>query len=368
MRGSPIPGGFSATAVVGATLLLAAVLFDAEPLYVPGVALVAAALGAMAWVAVGTAGTIVERTIGARRAVEDEPVEVTIHTRAGITVLPGSALRDPLLGAPLVLRASGGVHRVRIEARFSRRGRRVLAPPSLEVADPLGLMRGRVLARGEPDELLVLPRIEPVVTAGGAVAGPGRMGRRRTTAGAAETVLDGLRPHRAGSPASRIYWPALARGGDLLERRMMPEADARPLVALDARGTAGGEDLDAAVRACASLAVHLAKQGGCAVLLPGDRRATLLDPPLHGWSQLHVRLALLEGGAAPPAGAFGARRGSLIWVSARRVERAPRGLANAHAGRRVLVVPGRLPNRRAAFAVAGCTGYLLGVAELGEAA
>jgi uncharacterized protein (DUF58 family) len=368
MRRSTIPGAFSTTAAVGATLLLAAVLFDAEPLYVPGVALTLAALGAAVWVLVGTVGTIVERSIGARRAVEDEPVEVTILTRPGITVLPGSALSDPLLKEPLPLKAATGVHRVRIEARFSRRGRRVLEPPTLEVGDPLGLMRGRVLARGNGDELLVLPRIEPVVTSSGAPGGPGQLGRRRTTAGAAETVLDGLRPHRVGAPASRIYWPALARGGVLLERRMTPEADARPLVALDARGAESDEDLDAAVRAVASLAVHLAKAGGCALLLPGDRRAALLDPPLHGWSQLHVRLALLEGGGAPPPGAIGVRRASLIWVAARRIERAPRGLANANVGRRVLVVPGRLPNRRAAFSVAGCSGYLLGASELGEAA
>jgi hypothetical protein len=177
-----------------------------------------------------------------------------------------------------------------------------------------------------------------------------------------------VRPHRQGAPASRIYWPALARGGDLLERRMTPESDARPMVALDARGAAREEDLDAAVRACASLAVHLAKGGGCSLLLPGDRRATLLDPPLHGWAQLHVRLALLEGGGVPSPGAIGVRRGSLIWVCARTVERAPRGLANAHAARRIIVVPGRLANRRAAFAVAGCSGYVLGAAELGEAA
>jgi uncharacterized protein (DUF58 family) len=367
MRGSPIPGGFSATAAVGATLLVAAALFDAEPLYVPGIVLTLAALGAMGWVLVGTVGTVVERTIGARRAVEDEPVEVTIHARPGITILPGTALNDPLLEAPLPLSTSAGLHRVRIEVRFSRRGRRLLAPPWLEISDPLSLMRGRVVAAGENDELLVLPRIEPVAGAG--VAGAeGRLGRRRTTAGAAETELDGVRPHREGAPASRIYWPALARGGDLLERRMTPESDTRPMVALDARGAARDEDLDAAVRACASLAVHLAKGGGCSLLLPGDRRATLLDPPLHGWAQLHVRLALLEGGGVPSPGAIGVRRGSLIWVCARTIERAPRGLANAHAARRILVVPGRLPNRRAAFAVAGCSGYVLGAAELGEAA
>ncbi len=367
MRGSTIPGGFSATAVVGVTLLAAAVLFDAEPLYVPGLALVLAALVACLWVVIGTVGTVVERTLAARRVIEDEPLEVTVHARPGITILPGSALADPLLPTPLALRTSAGVHRVRIEARFSRRGRRTLPPTALEVGDPLGLVRGRVVAQGEGDVVLVLPRIEPVIAAG-AGTGDGRFGRRRTTAGAAETEIDGLRPHRTGAPASRIYWPALARGGELLERRLAPEADARPLVALDARGAARPEDLDAAVRACASLAVHLARAGGCALLLPGDRRAALLDPPLHGWGQLHVRLALLEGGEAPPAGAIGVRRGPLIWVAARRLDRAPRGLAQAHAVSHVLVVPGRLGCRRAAFSVAGCSGYVLGVGELGEAA
>src|SRR4051795_3728884 len=367
MRGWRVPGGFTATLCAGAILLAAAALFDAEALYVPGVALVVLALGACAWVLIGTAGTSVERSLDTRRALEDEPVEVTVLARPGVTVLPGTELADPLLPEPLLLRPAAGIHRVRIEVRFSRRGRRVLPPPALEVSDPFSLVRGRVDGRGEEQVLLILPRIEPVVAvaAGGDVA---HLGRRRAAAAAAETEIDGLRPHREGAPASRIFWPALARGGELLERRMRPEADARPLVALDPRGAASEEDLDAAVRACGSLAVHLAKAGGCALLLPGDRRATLLDPPLQGWSQLHVRLALLEGGAAPPAGAIGARRGSLIWVSAPRGERGPPGPAHAHAGRRVLVVPGRLPNRRAAFAVAGCSGYLLGAAELGEAA
>src|SRR5439155_22263490 len=137
-----------------------------------------------------------------------------------------------------------------------------------------------------------------------------------------------------------------------------------PLVALDARGALSEADLDAAVRACASLAVHLARTGGCALLLPGERRPALLDPPLHGWTQLHVRLALLEGGGAPGAAALATRRGPLIWISARRAERPPRGLAQAGATSRVLVVPGRLAGRRAAFTVAGCTGYALTTGDL----
>jgi uncharacterized protein (DUF58 family) len=367
MRTRTVRGGFGITAGAGAALLAAAALFDGEPLYVPGLALLLAAGGASLWVLIGTIGTVVERSVGVRRAFEDEPVEVVVEARPGITILPGTALDDPLLPSPLALRPSSGIHRVRMEVRFSRRGRRVLPPPALAVGDPLGLVDGRVAGAGADDVLLVLPRIEPVVTAARA-GDAGRLGRRRATAGAAETELDGLRPHRSGAPASRIFWPAFARAGELLERRMAPEADARPVVALDARGALSEADLDAAVRACASLAVHLARTGGCGLLLPGDRRPTLLDPPLHGWTQLHVRLALLEGGGGPGVGALAARRGPLVWVSARRVERAPRGLAQAGATSRVLVIPGRLAGRRAAFSVAGCSGYVLTTGELAEVA
>ena len=47
--------------------------------------------------------------------------------------------------------------------------------------------------------------------------------------------IDGLRPYRPGTPASRIHWAALARGAGLLERRLRADGDTRPLVVLDAR-------------------------------------------------------------------------------------------------------------------------------------
>src|SRR4051794_29828519 len=309
-----IRGGFAVTVSVGATMLAGAALFDAEPLYVPGLALLLAALGAVVWVLVGSTGTVVERTVAVRRAMEDEAVEVVVHARPGVTVLPGTMLADPLLDEPLALRPASGVHRVSMEVRFSRRGRRILPPPALELTDPLSLVRGHVPGSGEDDVLLVLPRIEPVI-AGGGTGEDGRLTRRRTTAGAAETELDGLRPHRDGAPASRIFWPAFARGGELLERRMAPESDARPLIALDARGAQREEDLDAAVRACASLAVHLARAGGCAVLLPRDPRPALLDATLRGWAPLHVLLPLLAGGGAPAGPAPAAPRGPPISVT-----------------------------------------------------
>ena len=87
---------------------------------------------------------------------------------------------------------------------------------------------------------------------------------------AAEFEVDGLRPYREGSPASRIHWPALARSGEMHERRMVAGAEATPLVVLDAELPDDQEALDRAVRAAASLCVHLAPGSGCSVLLPGS--------------------------------------------------------------------------------------------------
>src|SRR3954453_13995302 len=131
MRGWRVPGGFTATACAGVILLAAAALFDAEALYVPGIALVVLALGACAWVLTGTLGTTVERLLETRRALEDEPVEVTGIARPGGTglgrpggtPLPGPPPAARRLNEPLLLRPAAGIHRVRIEVRFSRRGR-----------------------------------------------------------------------------------------------------------------------------------------------------------------------------------------------------------------------------------------------------
>lgn len=345
---------------VGAALLAAAVLFDAEPLYVPGLALVVAVAAAAAWAALGAAGARVERSLEARRVVEDEPIRARIAVRGGPLGLGGARLDDALLLAPRPLPALRRTERLRVEARFARRGRRELAPPAVLVADPLGLVTVRVSSGGTAAPLLVLPRVERVTAVRPGAAGEGlALGGRRSAGGAAEVEMDGLRPLRPGAPASRIHWPALARGAGLLERRLLPEADARPLVVLDPRGPGDVEALDAAVRATASLALHLARRGGCALLLPGDRRATPLDPELHGWTALHVRLALLGDDRGPAYGALNGRRGPVLLVMARALDRPPRALRASPAPSRWLVVPGRIDGRRASFTVAGCAGYEL---------
>jgi hypothetical protein len=70
-----------------------------------------------------------------------------------------------------------------------------------------------------------------------------------------------------------------------------------------------------------------------------------------------VRLALLETHAVPNLSDLAARRGPILYVAARLLTRAPRALAHAPGGARLLVVPGTLPGREPVLVVAGCHAY-----------
>ncbi len=300
--------------------------------------------------------------------LEDEPLEATIEIRRGPLALPGAEVCDPLAGEPLSVRDAlswrrgGRTVSVQVVARFPRRGHRSMPPPELVVRDALGLACAVQPASTPAQDVLVLPRTEPV-----------RWGedRRRSNARLAGIVapsdalaaveIDGLRPYRPGTPASRIHWPALARGAGLLERRLLPDGDAQPLVVLDARGAGPQEHLDAAVRAAASLTLELARRGGCLLLFPGERRPVAIDPDLAGWPAAHTRLALIDGGprTAAPVLRAGARLGAVLYVSAHHPERVPPGLSGTRAGC-VLVVPAALASHfstRPSFAVSGCLGF-----------
>ena len=171
----------AATALLGIGLLLVAATFDAEPLYVPGVGFLLLAAASAAWVAAGARGVRIERTVGLRRVVEEQPVRVDVLVSAGRLPLPSGLIDDPLLPAPAAMAAGRRRTRVRINARFARRGRKVLAAPRVIVRDPFGLAT-RVVAADEPAELLVLPRLEPVRAGPGGGDGTGlavRRGRSR---------------------------------------------------------------------------------------------------------------------------------------------------------------------------------------------
>ena len=219
-----------------------------------------------------------------------EPLEATIEVRRGRLGLPGRrgrSTRSPARGWT----SPGRCRRCAAGATAQRAGRRPASPaagcrrcrrPSLRRrATRSSWPASRPPAPAPAQKLLVLPRTEPVrwlrPTAGGGSISPTAT---RPSEALAAVDVDGLRPYRVGTPASRIHWPAVARGAGLIERRLQADGDARPLVVLDARTATGdaAELLDAAVRAAASLTLELARRGGCGLLLPGEQRATVDRP------------------------------------------------------------------------------------------
>ena len=232
-------------ALSGLALILVAFVFDASPLFVPGVALAAIGVLSPAWVWTCARGADAQRVLSAERVVEEQPLEASIEVRRGRLGLPGAEVIDPFTGSRLDLAGPLSTLRgdrrasVRVVTHFSRRGMQTLAPPSLVVSDPLELARVQTESGAPPQKLLVLPRTEPVrwLTAAGGRRFDQPDGHASSEAQAA-VDMDGLRPYRPGTPASRIHWPAVARGAGLIERRLQADGDSRPLIVLDAR-TAG---------------------------------------------------------------------------------------------------------------------------------
>lgn len=382
----------AAVTVAGGVLIVIGFAFDASPLLVVASALAATGLAAPAWVWVTARSASVRRVIAEGPVTEDQPVQARIEVRRGLLGLPAAELVDPFvhgrLGVTGPLSAVLGERtaRLSVTTRFPRRGLLTLAATALIVSDPLDLARVRVVSSAPAQQLLVLPRTEPVRWLGD------RRGRRvapadgRSPSDALAAVdLDGLRPYRPGTSASRIHWPAVARGAGLIERRLQADGDARPLVVLDARTAPDGDPalLDAAVRAAASLVLELARGGGCGLLLSGERRPTMIDRALVNWPAAHARLALVQGGPGlrpPVLGAGAGRSGPLVYVTAEPMARLATMLGGRTRGLIVLVAPTATldpsPPAPAAvrtastalFEVAGCRGIVLGSARRPAAA
>lgn len=356
----------AATAGLGGVLALCGVAFASPSLVVPGVALAGLALVAVAWTELAVRGASISRARGPGRIVEGDSYPLRLQLRRGPVPPPGGELDDPLLNHPVAI----GPFRprtVELELRMPRRGRLSLGGGTWTMRDPLGLHSRRVTS-APTGELLVLPRIEPVDAGSAAVAGLGAGSSNVGDEGAShirearavEFDVDGLRPYREGSPASRIHWPAVARSGEMYERRLVAGAEAVPLVVLDAEHPVDDESLDRAVRAAASLCVHLAPATGCALLLPGHRTPSRLDQRLRAWPALHARLAVVAAGVPTSTPARMARRGSVFWVTGGAAARGL-GLARGFGPGPHYVVSAHPPARApVAFRVAGCSALAVG--------
>jgi uncharacterized protein (DUF58 family) len=360
-----------ATLALAVALVLAAVIFDSAPLYVPGVGLLITYAAARLWVRLGARGALVEQRPSPRAMVEGEehPLDVLVRTSLPI---PGGTITHPLAPSPVPAGQTPSTQ-VRLGVRLPRRGWHLIDPVTLHVRDPLRLAAAEVRA-AEAQRVLVLPRIEPVLVGGGALGGaeartPTGAGTPRGDGVGKRTVpseMDGLRAYRPGSPASRIHWPILARTGELVERRLVGGANASPVVVLDAGQPGDDEALDRAVRAAASLCRHLAPAAGCLLVLPGERVPYRIDPALRLWPRAHAHLAVVEAGGSPGNLRAVPRDAAVFWVTASR--RIPSLASRLAGGVGYVVTPYPMDGGDTAFTVAGCSGIRIGVSRRAAAA
>ena len=363
----------AATALrLGAPLALAGTVLASTVLLLPGIAVVLLVAGCWGWVRLGGLGLGAGRTSVPARVSEGERFDVVVEGVSGWLPL-AARIDDEVLGQPVplrVLRPRSGFS-IRFEASLPRRGNHSLPAPRIRIADPFGIAERRI-AIGGPSTVLVLPRIDlptgpsgaggPALGLGG--LGPGESAGRGERESTADPELEGVRPYRPGTRATRIYWPSLARGADLAERHLAAAGDAAPLVVLDPSGSRTAEDLDAAIRAAASLTVHLARLGMCELLIGGARRRISVEGSARARLAALVALAVVEPTDRSPRLPRGEHHSSVIWVAAHPAPRMPPGI-----GRGFVVTPEPMPGRVVAFTVSGCSGHAMsGAGRLGVAA
>jgi uncharacterized protein (DUF58 family) len=349
-----------ATAALGAVFLATGLGFGLTAALVCGLGLLVMVVGAVSWVELSTRGGRLERERGPGRIDERDPYPLRLRLSGTLLPPPGGELRDSLLERPVPV-GPRWRRRLARDVWLDGPGRRRLGAAHLTVRDPLGLWR-RELRSFRSDDLVVLPRVEPVrwgeggTEAGGRSDGSGSASDANSRRGGlAQFEVDGLRPYRDGSPAARIHWPAVARTGEMLERRLIAGGDPRPLVVFEPRGAADRAERERAMRAAASLCVALARAGGCDLLLPGERRPLTIDSALRSWPEAHTRIALADPRAG--VGSAGGLRGAVVfWVTAGRA--LPASVRRLHPGSLLITPHGS--RKSASFRVSGCFAYPAG--------
>ncbi|MGI8632074.1 MAG: DUF58 domain-containing protein [Solirubrobacterales bacterium] len=293
--------------LLGLGLSGAALIFGITALWMPGLMLITVAVAAAVWTVTAAVSTTVWRE-APEELVEGAEQPIWAHARSeGLGAIV--ELDDPVAAGTtdLATRSERGTTTSGGVMRAGRRGRRVLPAVRARVGDPLGLW-GRVRLGGE-QQVLIVPRVDPVdpavlraagvVAPRGAVDGP-------------EADLHALEPARPGTAASRIHWPALARGAGLVERRYAAPADQRgPLIVVSAPAGSQPEALDRAVRAAGSVSCHLRARGGCRLLVPGEPAPRVIDGD-HSWAEARRLLAVVMAGPL----ALDSRSAVSVWIEA----------------------------------------------------
>lgn len=311
MRAPRLTGRGQAFLAAGATITVVAMLFGFPDLTRVGVLLLGLPVLSLLAGARRAPRLEVRRWVSPTLVVPGQEADVALEVRNA-----GRSRSHVHLAEEQVDRALGGQVRlllpplepgearvVRYRVRGRARGSYPIGPLTVRQPDLFGLTTTRHQLPGT-DQLVVLPRIERLSgtePAAGAVPGEGPVGHMVATRGEEDVTT---RPYREGDDLRRVHWPATAHRGTLMVRQEEHPAARRAVLTLDARRSAmGGDDLEWAVSALASVAVLLDARGYALHLhAPG---APAHDPlPLEAVLRRLAVLELADAEVAPlrPAG------------------------------------------------------------------
>jgi uncharacterized protein (DUF58 family) len=288
---------------VGALGLGVPLVGEAAPFMLAGVGLAALVDAILA----GSPRVIRGKRVLPEHLVEGRPAELVLELSAPRAVdveivdsLPARALpagEDPDRRHDVRLPADQSVL-VTTTASFSRRGPHRLGRVSLRAKGPLGLVKRRARL-ALTDEIDVLPDVARIgARAERLLRGRDEGGRRRRLAKEGRE-LDSLREYVPGDDPRLVEWKVSARRGQLVVKRMRPEARQEIVVAVDAgrhlsgahAPVDGGEQrLDVAMTAALTLCAAGLSRGDRASLLAFAGDVVAWGPPGEGKGHLR-RLA-----------------------------------------------------------------------------
>jgi uncharacterized protein (DUF58 family) len=250
-----------ATAVLGAALLAAGMVWRYPGVLGMGAALLAASLLAFASM-VGGAPVSVNRTVSPLEVTRFQPCRATLRARrSGGLVAAGIEAVDHVAGRPVPVllprMGRGRTAAVDYQIPTDRRGVLDIGPLDLHRRALAGLA-GRRAVLGGTVRVRVLPRVLPVRGM--------PYGVRRGHAGVDERVphggtdLVGLREYAPGDDLRRLHWATSARTGTLMVREDADPSIAQLTLLIDDRAASYPDgDIEDAVEVAASLAVAAAE-------------------------------------------------------------------------------------------------------------
>jgi len=268
---------------------------------------------------------------------------------------------------------AGGSRSYSYQLESDSRGRYVIGPLRIRVADSFGLV-SITRAFSSTSVLTVTPRIIPLARPplGGFWLGDAEHGRRSIAASGEDDIAP--RAYQTGDSLHRVHWRSTARYGELMVRREEQYWRNTASLFLDTRRAPYSTAMfELAVSAAASIGVHLAGEGFEARLVTADgevpRQGSFQDTLLDTLAVVRPSRAFSLDAAVAALGQAGGQLiavlGELTAAQARELAAARRGTA---AGVAVLIVDeGHRAESQASGQVLAAAGWRVAVVADAEA-